>query len=216
MVKSKTQQYTTASVGTLIGIITILFSFRIGILTLSGSIIGILGIFFGGAGILSFFNPMISNVLGQIMENINDNTYQKTEINQKQNKSINSTQIGQIKGNQTIYYGNNEPEKKVKEEKIKKTKIKKRLNEILLNLEKLKNLSFREGDLDLSNSKKEIKGIIHRVYSNNPEANEKRLISRPLYVYTSSSSDDVFQKNYLEDINELIGVINIIIRELDL
>ena len=44
----------------------------------------------------------------------------------------------------------------------------------------------------------------------------KWLIPKPFFVYTTSSGDDEFQRDYLSGIEELIETINIILREMDL
>lgn len=209
MEESKKEQYITGIIGTIIGIILFVISFQMGIKE-SGWITAIFGLLFGGMGILSFFNPEISQILKKIMDNISENQ-KKEEINQKQHNPKKSPQTGIINGNQHIYY-----EKETPKNNYNKEKIEKRLNEIKLKLKKLKLLNHEEGSKLFSPLKKEIKGIIHKVYSSSPEASEKRLIHKVFWMITSSTKESDYQRWYVEDVEGLIDTTEIILREMDL
>ena len=213
MEKSKKQQYTTAVSGVLIGLILLTIWWTTDMPKSASIVILIFKIGSGGAGIISFFSPAVSEILAQIMKNLADNQ-EREQIHHLQHKPVNSPQTGTVQGNVNNYYGNQEGSKSKKKE-TNKVKIKKRLNEIKSELEKLKTVSFREGSSDKSALKKEVKGIIHNLYSENPTEHEKRLIHKPVFIYSSSSGDAEFQRDYLEDVKELISTINVILREIE-
>lgn len=95
-------------------------------------------------------------------------------------------------------------------------KIEKRLREIRSDLDNLRNLNYKDGESSKAALKIEIKGIIHKIYHDNPTVAEKRLIQNVFWMISNSTTDKEYQGWYLEDINNLITTIDIIIREMAL
>jgi hypothetical protein len=213
MAENKIQQYVISITGVVIGIIFLGASFQVGIKD-SGWVVLILGTFFGVTGILSFFNPTISKVLGQIMNNLVENQ-KRREMNQQQKSPNASPQTGTIHGNQYIDYGNRKKDEMTKS-LYNKEKVEKRLKEIKIKLNKLKKLNHKEGNKIFSLLKKEVRGIIHKIYTDDSKSAEQRLIHKVFFVITSSTKESDYQEWYLEDVEELINSINIILREIDL
>lgn len=212
MSEDKTQQYVISTIGVLIGVILIGISYQVGI-SGSGWVVAIFGVFFGGAGVLSFFNPTISKVLGQIMKNMADNQ-ERGEIHQKQTSPKSSPQTGAVHGNQYINYGSKENGES--KHTYNKLKIETRLKEIKIELNKLVKMNHKVGNKTFSPLKKEVKGIIHKIYSDDPKTAEKRLIHNVLWIITSGTQESEYQDWYIEDVEGLIDSINIILREMDL
>jgi hypothetical protein len=97
--------YIAGAIFLLLGIILIVSAFEQGIFT-SGKITGIFGVFSSLAGIGSFLNPKIAEVLVHYIKG----QQKGSTISQNQNKPKNSPQIGNINGPVTINY-----EKKMKD-----------------------------------------------------------------------------------------------------
>lgn len=212
MSEDKTQQYVISTIGILTGIILLIISFKVGIKN-SGWIVTLFGVFFGGTGLLSFFNPTISKVLGQIMHNLVENQ-RKEEIRQQQFSPDKSPQAGVIHGNQYISYGTKDKEEKKLH--YNREKIEKRLNEIKKETEKLSGLNHEEGNKIFSPLKTEVRGIIHKIYSKDPKGAENRLIHHVFWMINSNTKESDYQRWYEEDVEGLIDTIVIILREIDL
>ena len=215
MKRKKKEQYIAAIAGIILSVIMLLVTLSIKLNTIGGKLTGVFTIIFGIVGIVSFFNQNVAEVFAQWIKNITDNQ-ERVEINQKQHKPANSPQTGVVHGDQHLHYGEGKKEESIKKETYNKDKIDKRLNEIKSTLNKLVNVSHKEGSTKLSILKKEVKGIIRRIYADDPEANEKRLIHKVFWIITNSTKEEEYRKWYLEDVNGLIDTIDVIIREMDL
>ncbi|MBI2047458.1 hypothetical protein HYT26_04845 [Candidatus Pacearchaeota archaeon] len=210
MEDSRKDGYIAGAILLFLSIVILIISWRQGLFG-DGVITGVLGLFLGLAGIGSFISPSIAETVVHWIKGLQ--RAEETRISQNQNKSVNSPQTGIIKGNQNIYYGKDENKT---EKRYNKNMVKRRLNEIKSELVGLKESNYKEGSSKESSLKKEVIGIIHRVYLNNPEAVEKRLIHKPFWIATESTKESEYQSWYLDDVNELISTIGIILREMDL
>jgi hypothetical protein len=213
MEDNKKDGYVAGTIFLLFGIVTLISAFHEGIFG-AGEVTGIVGLFFSAIGGLSLAFPKVAEVLvhwarkQQQGENYN--------VSQKQHKPTNSPQTGILKGNQYIHYDIEKKEKSTKKSSYNKNKIKKRLLEIKTELNNLIKLNNGEGSKIFSPLKTEVRGIIHKIYSNNPEASEKRLIHKVFWMISSSTKEEDYQKWYIEDVEGLISTIEIILREMEL
>jgi len=196
-----------------LGIITLVIAFGQGILS-GGKITGIFGLFLTLIGIGSFVNPTIAETVVHWIRNQQKDD--SMNLSQHQNNPANSPETGIVQRDQYINYGAEKKEETEKNNSYNRERVEKRLLDIKTELNNLKKLNYKEGGSDKSMYKKEIKGIIHKVYSNNPEASEKRLIHKVLWIISASTQENEHQDWYIEDIEGLITTINIIIREMDL
>jgi hypothetical protein len=208
MENSRKDGYIAGAGFAFIGIVILISAFDQGIFG-SGKINGILGLFLTLIGAGSFVFPNVAEILVHWMKNQQEND----KVSQHQKNPKDSPQTGIVKGTQNIYYGKSEDKTATN---YNRSKVEKRLGEIKSELINLKKAGYKEGSDSKSSLKKEVKGIIHRVYSSNPEAAEKRLIHKVLWIASSSTTESDWQEWYIEDVEGLISTIDIILREMDL
>lgn len=148
------------------------------------------------------------------MENMANNA-ERSSIDQKQTNPLNSPQTAHVHRDQNNYFGvqNDSTEKKGT---YNKTKIANRLKELRETLVRLQKLDYNAGGDEFGASKKEVKGIIAKVYSGDPKDAEKRLIHKVLWAISNRTTEKEYQDWYLEDVKELITTIDIILKEMDL
>lgn len=215
MKKAKKEQYITATISIVLGVIMLIVTLTTGIGSAGGMVTALLTLLFGGIGITSFFSPSVAEVFFHWIKNVVENQRQ-TETNQKQNNPVKSPQTGIIQGDQYIHYTEEKKEESVKKNGYNKEKIEKRLLEIKSRLGDLKSMNHKEGKSTFSPLKIEVKGIIHKVYSDHAERAEKRLIHPVFFFITDSTTEQDYQDWYEEDVENLISTIDIIIREMEL
>ncbi len=213
MEKKKKDQYLVAVSGVVLSIILVLITLNTGTGNIGGKITALFAFIFGCAGILSFFSENVAEIFIEWINNIATN--HEREIHQQQHKPQSSPQTGVIHGDQHIHYGT-EQKSVEKENPSSRNKVKRRLIEIRSRLTGLKKVSHKEGNREFSPLKKEVKGIIHRIYSNNPQVAEKRLIHNVLWMISKDTQESDYQDWYIEDVEGLMATIDIIIREMDL
>jgi len=205
MENSQKEGYIVGAGFLFIGIVILVTAFEQDIFG-AGKIAGIFGFFLTFVGAGSFVFPNVAETLVHWAK-----MQQKGErVSQNQKNPRDSPQTGIVHGDQQIYYGDK------KDGKYNKGKVKKRLEEMRSELTELRELNCKEGSNTKSSLKRELKGIIRRVYSDNPDAAEKRLIHKVLWMISSSTKESDYQDWYIEDLEGLISTANTILREMDL